>query len=153
MASFGLILSNNYQTFLPSKSMEFISNRIKIFYVGYLRVYLKFKNDPHIYIKYVIYRSYNKQKKMDPIWWIWPLWGPYLLTCSCFTRFEYSYNISVNVMLKTLHGVCPSVLVYDRNHYFGFGPIPKLKPKLADTFGRYRNRYRNHISKGKSSYQ
>ena len=68
MASFGLILSNNYQTFLPSKSMEFISNRIKIFYVGYLRVYLKFKNDPHTYIKYVIYRSYNKQKKMDPIW-------------------------------------------------------------------------------------
>ena len=44
-------------------------------------------------------------------------------------------------------------IVYDRNHYFGFGPIPKPKPKLADTFGRYRNRYRNHISKGKSSYQ
>jgi hypothetical protein len=45
------------------------------------------------------------------------------------------------------------LLVYDRNHYFGFGPIPKLKPELADTFGRYRNRYRNYISKGKSSYQ
>ena len=44
-------------------------------------------------------------------------------------------------------------LVYDRNHYFSFGPIPKPKPKLVDTFGRYRNRYRNHISKGKSSYQ
>ena len=43
----------------------------------------------------------------------------------------------------------PSDLVYDRNHYFGFGPIPK--PKLVDTFGRYRNRYRNHISEGKSS--
>ena len=27
----------------------------------------------------------------------------------------------------------PSV-VYDRNHYFGFGPIPKPKPKLVDTF-------------------
>ena len=27
------------------------------------------------------------------------------------------------------------VVVYDRNHYFGLGP----KPKLADTFGRYRN--------------
>jgi hypothetical protein len=31
------------------------------------------------------------------------------------------------------------IVVYDRNHYFGLGPI--LKPKLADTFGRYRNRY------------
>ena len=30
-------------------------------------------------------------------------------------------------------------VVYDRNRYFGFGWI--LKPKLADTFGRYRNRY------------
>ena len=44
-------------------------------------------------------------------------------------------------------------LVYDRNHYFGLGPIPKPKPKLADTFGRDRNRYRNHISKRKSGYQ
>ena len=40
--------------------------------------------------------------------------------------------------------------MYDRNHYFGFRPIPKPKPKMVDTFGRYRNRYRNHISKGKS---
>ena len=30
-------------------------------------------------------------------------------------------------------------LVYDRNHYFSLGPIPKPKPKLVDTFGRYRN--------------
>ena len=30
--------------------------------------------------------------------------------------------------------------MYDRNHYFGFGPMPKPKPKLVDTFGRYRNR-------------
>ena len=41
-------------------------------------------------------------------------------------------------------------LVYNRNHYFGLGPIPKPKPKLADTFGRYRNRYWNHILKGES---
>ena len=40
-------------------------------------------------------------------------------------------------------------VVYDRNHYFGLGPIPK--PKLVDTFGWYHNRYRNHISKGESS--
>ena len=38
----------------------------------------------------------------------------------------------------------------DWNHYFGLGPIPK--PKLADTFGRYCNRYQNHISKLESSY-
>ena len=44
-------------------------------------------------------------------------------------------------------------LVYDRNHYFGLGLIPKPKPKLADTFGRYRNQYRNYISKGESSYR
>ena len=34
-------------------------------------------------------------------------------------------------------------LVYDRSHYFGLGPIPKPKPKLADNFGRYHNQYRN----------
>ena len=45
--------------------------------------------------------------------------------------------------------VCSFKLVYDRNHYFGLGPIPK--PKLADTFGRYRNRYQNYILKGESS--
>ena len=27
------------------------------------------------------------------------------------------------------------IIVYDQNHYFGLGPIPKQKPKLADTFG------------------
>ena len=26
-------------------------------------------------------------------------------------------------------------LVYDRNHYFGSGLIPKLKPIMADTLG------------------
>ena len=35
---------------------------------------------------------------------------------------------------------CLFFLVYDRNHlYFGLGPILKLKPKLADSFGRYQN--------------
>ena len=33
-------------------------------------------------------------------------------------------------------------LVYDGNHYFDLGPILKPKPILADTFRRYRNRYR-----------
>ena len=44
-------------------------------------------------------------------------------------------------------------LVYDRNHSFGLGPIQKQKPKLADTFGRYRKRYRNYILKRESSYR
>ena len=34
----------------------------------------------------------------------------------------------------------------NRNQYFGLGPIPKLKPKLADTFSWYRNWYKNRIS-------
>ena len=34
---------------------------------------------------------------------------------------------------------------------FCFLPILKLKSKLADTFGRYRNRNQNHILKGKFS--
>jgi hypothetical protein len=42
-------------------------------------------------------------------------------------------------------------LVLDQNHYLNFGPILKLKPKLADTFGRYCNPYQNHILKGESS--
>ena len=29
-------------------------------------------------------------------------------------------------------------VVYDRNHYFRLGTIPEPKPKLTDTFGRYR---------------
>ena len=41
-------------------------------------------------------------------------------------------------------------LVYDQNHCFGLGPIPKLK--LAATFG-YCNQYRNYISKRESSYR
>ena len=50
-------------------------------------------------------------------------------------------------------GVSNSEIVYDRNLYFGLNPIPKLKPKLADTFGQYRNRYRNSILKGESNYR
>ena len=43
-------------------------------------------------------------------------------------------------------------IVYDRNHYFCFAPIPKPRPKLANTFSQYSNRYQNHILKGESSY-
>ena len=41
-------------------------------------------------------------------------------------------------------------VVYDQNHHFGLGLIPK--PKEADTFGRYPNWYRNHIFKEESCY-
>ena len=76
-------------------------------------------------------------------------WGQKCSTGQRFTCTEVtSYKIHTLECKKI-----EFLLVYDRNHYFGFGPIPKPKPKLVDTFGRYRNRYRNHISKGKSSYQ
>ena len=43
-------------------------------------------------------------------------------------------------MIKTVskEGNC-MLEVYDRNQYFGLGSIPKPKPRLANTFGRYRN--------------
>ena len=63
-----------------------------------------------------------------------------------FIRSRFLYNLKV-------FGPVVQYVVYNRNHYSGLGPIPKPNPKLADTFGRYRNRYRNHISKQKSSYQ
>ena len=44
-------------------------------------------------------------------------------------------------------------LLYNLNHYFGVGPIPKPNPKLADAFGGYNKRYRNYILKGESSYR
>ena len=57
-------------------------------------------------------------------------------------------NINTDRVATTIS--CP--LVYNQNHYFGLGTIPRPKPKLADTFSRYRNRYKNHILKGQSSY-
>ena len=56
------------------------------------------------------------------------------------------------ILFLTLQITQANALVYDRNHYFGLVPILKPKPKLTDTFGQYRNQYRNHISKGESSY-
>ena len=41
-----------------------------------------------------------------------------------------------------------STLVCNRNHCFCLGPIPRQKPKLANTFSQYCNQYLNHISKG-----
>ena len=60
-------------------------------------------------------------------------------------------NIAINAAdIATYHpGTVVCILVYDQNHYFGFGPIPKPKPELANTFGQYRNQ--NHIWKKKSS--
>ena len=46
-------------------------------------------------------------------------------------------------------------LAYDWDHYFGLGQIPKLKRRMADTFGRYHNinGYQNHIAKEGSSHE
>ena len=62
--------------------------------------------------------------------------------------FQESYALRFHKIVSQY-----SVLVYDRNHYFGLGPIPKPKPKLADTFGQYCNRYQNYILKGESIYR
>ena len=75
-----------------------------------------------------------------------------VISC-CIMYFVVNYVVT---MIKPkIHGNFYQIIyvVYDRNHYFGFGPIPIPKPKLIDSFGRYSNRYRNPISKGKSSYQ
>ena len=57
-------------------------------------------------------------------------------------QFVNVFNFNNSVFLLCL-------IVYDRNYYFGLGPIPKPKPKpkpkLVDAFSRY------HISKGNSS--
>jgi hypothetical protein len=39
------------------------------------------------------------------------------------------------VCFELIHvlSITTNCIVYDRNHYFGLGPIPKPKPKLADT--------------------
>ena len=56
---------------------------------------------------------------------------------------SYEYElIGVTVHTGTADGghyyafIRDRYVVYERNHYFGFGPIPK--PKLADTFSLYR---------------
>ena len=56
----------------------------------------------------------------------------------------------LNLMLFVIFSTFLQV-VYNQSHYFGFRPIYKPKPKLADTFDRYRNQYRNYILKGESS--
>jgi hypothetical protein len=58
------------------------------------------------------------------------------------TTYVFSYRtiLSENGFLNLLifakrsnkSGYCVS-LVYDQNHHFGLGPIPKSKPKLANT--------------------
>ena len=49
----------------------------------------------------------------------------------CSTQRENRRRESLEKFI-TLHKA-RIVLVYDWNHYFGLGPIPKPKPKLADT--------------------
>ena len=54
---------------------------------------------------------------------------------------------------KLRQKVFATMVVYDWNHYFGLVPLPKPKPKLADTFSQYCKWYWNYILKGESSYQ
>ena len=42
--------------------------------------------------------------------------------------------ISQGNLLRGIDNWSVAALVYYRNHYFGLGPIPKPKPKSADTF-------------------
>ena len=52
-------------------------------------------------------------------------------------EFVYSVNIIyVNRQNPTHTGSVTVGLVYDRNHYFGLGLIPKSKPKVVNTFRR-----------------
>ena len=60
-------------------------------------------------------------------------------------RSTMGWNPTLRSILETCFFAHWLEVVYDQNHYFGLGPIPKRKPKLADTFGRYRNWYRNYI--------
>ena len=75
------------------------------------------------------------------------LWGlnDTLICKKCLESKSKQNFIRNYIILDIKYVVLDFVLVYDRNHYFGLGEI--LKPTLADTFIRYCNRYRNHISK------
>ena len=70
----------------------------------------------------------------------------------CLLGPEESYGVvfkgALIFLSLMLHKCYQVIVVYDRNHYFGLGPILKPNPKLADTFGRYRN----HISNEEYSY-
>ena len=90
------------------------------------------------------------------------IWKVFWQSCLCFRLFNYKHKHGVlqRPMLNAVFIlIYRNELVYDRNHYFGLGPIPKPKPKpnpkpkLTDTFGRCRNRYRNYILKEESSYR
>ena len=112
-----------------------------------MTVFIKFC---YIDLTYETHHKQNKHSSDNP-----------LSTIKHFRRIEKSQSqktrssIYVSKAITTCQenkylsskGIGSSGLVYNRNHYFGFGPIPKPKPKLVDTFGRYRNRYPNHISK------
>ena len=48
----------------------------------------------------------------------------------------YSFEFVTFIWGLQLLGLAPSYgahVVYNRNHYFGLGPVPILKTKLADT--------------------
>ena len=76
------------------------------------------------------------------------IWKVFWQSCLCFRLFNYKHKHGVlqRPMLNAVFVlIYRNELVYDRNHYFGLGLIPKPKPKLAD--------YQKHISKEESTYQ
>ena len=91
-----------------------------------------------------MYAVYFADPVETSLWAVWPEQHAKLDFCPRPARKE------TNVPLP---GREAKSLMYNRNHYFGLGLIPKPKPKLVDTFGQYRNRYQNYILKGESSYR
>ena len=66
-------------------------------------------------------------------------WAEQAMNCTCPT----GYSGKKCEVENTVKGTSPMFnIVYDQNP---LGPIPKQKPKLTYTFGRYSNKYRNHI--------
>ena len=63
-------------------------------------------------------------------------YGQFLWTAG-YSTFKFQIFFHFCIVTRVLTS-------YDKNHYFGLGRILKVKPKLADSFGWYSNRYQNH---------
>ena len=70
-------------------------------------------------------------------------WADQKMNCTCSTGYT-GKNCELEKIVK---GTSPMFNVASgrTKPIFWLGPIPKPKPKLAYTFGRYRNKYRNNL--------
>ena len=62
------------------------------------------------------------------------LWAPIILVCMFFRLVPMHWRVFIEVWLLGLDSRCSLtnlLVVFNWNHYFGLGPIPK--PKMADT--------------------